>query len=439
MSEEENKSKPLLFSMLLACNFASGSTTVLGCIQIFPKPIFGGVAGIVVQSLLFLLTSGRGVKDAPCIKWFSASFLASVSIYTSFFGYHHQLTNEKQKALAKNMASAAHYRLVEKVFTPIESALQESKSKYLNKNEQARQEEERGLYSPYPGYGPITRKLKQEAIDLESSYIELKRIVDRIRPNFERDISDLSAEEILEHNRHALASVPLELRPHDLKSQDDLVRSDYFDEEQDISLLAPYYKIRNHEEAAIISMILAAGFDSVILILGLALSTRQNKSFRDIVTSLITETKKMLIEVRHVWLEPVDIHPTSNQKEILDEVLEAVKNSGILVTEFLGALIQMVDEDAYVINIPYKKGEFMDDPMARRLTETYKLLFNTMYSTLGWLERDDSGMWRIKDETSYKCLMTWLREEIQRASREEPRISSSSTTKRPIELVWGDN
>ena len=423
---KEEKGNPILFGTLAACNLASGSTTILGAIQIFPAAFVGIVAGGFIQLLLFLLTSGKAVRDVPLIKWPSALFLSALSVYTSFFAYYNQLTIEQKQELLENMAVAAHYGLVEQILPDMERQLREKEFQYEEKVQQALREAEKGIISGETGYGEEARKLELESLELKAEYDEFNAMVTQVRSAFNYDPSGLENKVIHQKDRSALAVVPPDFRPDGLDNQNDLPRSNYVDEDKDISFLEPYYKIQEADEPAIVSMGLAVGLDGVILGLGFALASRRKKKglirkLTDQITTTIRGVKVARKEISHTWAQPADVYPTSNEKEKLDEALEIARNSGISVVDLLGHLLQVVDEDTRIIHLPFNNAnniptEGPQRKQAMRLIQVYKVLLNTMYSPLGWLIRHQSGNWCIREEC-YKRFVNWVRDEMQRASQ----------------------
>ncbi|MEO0405718.1 MAG: hypothetical protein AAF289_00045 [Cyanobacteria bacterium P01_A01_bin.135] len=425
---EEYKDKKILFVTLLMCNLASGTTTVFGAIQIFPKIFVGGVAGTFIQALLFLLTSGQ-VKDAPFIRLTSSLFLASLSVYTSFFSYYEQLTSSQQAELAGNLASSAHFNLVEEVFTPIENDIHRLNSEYLEKQKQLAIEIDRGLYTNESGYGPVARQIENESIAIKTQYEQLSSLVNQLKPKFEYELKDLTPEEILIKDKSALASVPSEFRPAHLINQESLSRSQYIDEDQDIPLLAPYHKIKKLEEPALISMGLAIGLDSMIISLGFALSGRRKEEKLGILKLIIRTirgSKEFIAEVENEIVIPVDIHPIDIQREKLDEVIKTVHNSGISVSLFIGHLMHLfkeIEKGDYIIDSSVLIERMNEsDARSRELVQFYKILFTTMQHTLGWLEYQGDEKWKLKNEHCCKCFINWIRQEVMKASSDEKSL-----------------
>lgn len=356
----------LLMVILAIFNLGSGSTTIMGAQQILPK-LLAWPLGAAVQLMLFLLLSGAVVKQAWLKKWIAVLVFTGLSVYTSFFTYYGYLAGKADDKQALDRAVQAHQRLVAEVYTPMKVRLTKLEGEAETLRVMAKQEKEIGLTTGEIGCGEKCRLFKQQAIKKENEVKQFASILEELRPKFEYDVEGLKPEEILNKDRQALAAVPASER----NNYPDLARDLYIDTELDISLLAPYYKVKRGEESAVTSLAIAMLVDGMVILLGTAIIIRRPGN----------------VEILRLRLQ--------------------VKGS-----EFLRKFLNAINEtEPHIIDYYVLKED--------ENYHGFKALIGKLKNPkVGWVQLNAPYRWEVTAE-HYDDLTDWLYNEINRQSEEE--------------------
>ncbi|NES25859.1 MAG: hypothetical protein F6K41_44975 [Symploca sp. SIO3E6] len=237
-SKKEKKRDKRLFTALLVLNGVSGSTTISGAAQILPLTV-GIPAGLIIQVLLFILLSGFTASHAPIRKWAAVIVLSFFSVYTSFFAYYGQMTQDSQEQIANDRAIGAHNNLVAQVLTPLKDKARSYKESAAHQRKLSEAEANEGITTGLLGRGPEARKFALQAKEFEAEYARRQSLIVEIENKFDYKLEGLKPAQILAKDRKALALVPQEYR-----GDYTIKRSQYVDEETDVTILTPYYKIK---------------------------------------------------------------------------------------------------------------------------------------------------------------------------------------------------
>ena len=411
-----------LLVVLSILNVGSGYTTIQGALRIVPGIIGYGIGG-TIQLILFILLSGLGAKHAPLRKWFAALVFAFLSIYTSFFTYYANLTEGSQKKIAYAQAKIAHDKLVGDVYTPMLHELEQLRDKAKEYDRLAKEEANGGGVTGLVGVGEKTKEYRKKSRDLKLEASQLESRVKVLKEKFEYPVENLTPEAIFNRDSQALAAVPPEWR----KNYTQLKRSDYIDEEVEILLLAPYYKIVKGEVPAIVSLFLAITMDGVIIVLGTAIDKKSKISPIDItgqsIATVISKLKGAGLTVIGAIQKPGIPILRPNQRSGLDNAVNIVtlrlKGRGSM---FLQEFYEAIDAETYQIDF---------ERLQTNANSTFALSFRVLLDllrnpSLGWIILQD-GKWSVAKD-SYSILTYWLNEEIVRQCREESGLGDIPET-----------
>ncbi|MBW4632635.1 MAG: hypothetical protein KME30_12290 [Iphinoe sp. HA4291-MV1] len=437
MNQQVTKHDKPLLTGLFILNLGSGSTTILGALQILPSYLAFPIGG-VVQFLLFLLLSGSAGKHAPFRKWIAVLVFSTLSIYTSFFTYYKELAGDVQEKLATDKAEKAHHQLVAEVFTPLEAELTSLKQQLETKNEQAKEEANSGLVTGVRGFGPKAREYREEAQNLRIKSSQLEPVVNKLRPLFIYEVKGVKPDKILENDRKALATVPPEFR----KNYSELKRSDYIDVTNDVLLLAPFYKIQKGELPAKLSLIIAITVDGIIIMLGTAIERRRSnfsllEAMSNSIAGSITTWNSAVVTVNEALNKPGIAFNNPRRDETLgldDPVRIVTLRLKGKASAFLEEFYKAINPETFVIDYSRLQGN-----PNWAFESSYRALLDRLTNPrLAWVEIKN-GQWCVS-KNRYHPLITWLQQEILRLLEEEEneeennQSSNSSNDPRSIKI-----
>ncbi|NEO51695.1 MAG: hypothetical protein F6K54_00425 [Okeania sp. SIO3B5] len=411
----------LLMVVLTFFNFGSGATTILGAIQILPVYLAWTVGG-AVQLMLFLLQAGLTAKRTPLRKWLAIIILASASVYTSFFTYYGELAQETNEKRAMDRAIEAHNRLVSEVYTPIKDHLRDLQQEANNQRAIAEAEKQRGITTGEVGYGQQARKLDKLALDKEIKAENFQNTVNELRPLFEYNFEKLEPKDILNNDRKALSSAPQEFR----NNYPELKRGDYIDEGSEISLLAPYLKVRNQEEAAFIALLIAVGVDGMAIMLGTAIVTKlvppeERRSpvavVGNSIATSIREVRTSFAKVNNAGRESF-LAEDEDLQAAVEMVTLNVKGKG---SDFLNNFYYAISEiEPHTINYSaltekYRTDENMHNPIRAFIDKLRE-------PRRAWVVRNNNNTEWVVPPEHYHQLVNWLQKEIKRQKFSEAEM-----------------
>jgi len=399
-SKKEKKRDKRLLAALLVLNGVSGSTTISGAAKILPLAV-GIPAGLIIQVLLFILLSGLTASHAPIRKWAAVIVLSFFSVYTSFFAYYGQMTQDSQGQIASDRAIEAHHRLVAQVLTPLKDEARSYKEKAAHQRKLSEAEASEGITTGLLGLGPKARKFALKAKEFEAEYAIRKALIAEIENKFNYKLEGLKPAQIIAKDRQALALVPQEYR-----GDYTIKRSQYVDKETDVDILTPYYKVKRSELSAISALGLAGTIDGLIVWLGTAIIIQQRSSLPEILRKL----KKFWATIIKVSGQSATPDLMPEDAKMLEIPLDIVTNLGVPPALFLLVFYGAIDESTGKINYAFlEKNE--------KAIVFYKMLLDSMRK-LGWVKlKEDS--WYIKRNHYAQCT-EWLIKEIRNKSKGLP-------------------
>jgi hypothetical protein len=399
-------------------NLGSGATTILGTMQILPKYLAWGVGGSV-QLMLFLLQAGLAARRTPLRKWFAVMLLAAASVYTSFFTYYGELAKETNEARSLDLAVAPHQRLVSEVYGPMRDRLRELQQEAATLRATAKAEQERGISTGFVGYGEQARKYDKLALEKESEAKNFTRTVEELRSKFEYDLKGLTPEDILNNDRKALSVAPAEFR----NNYPPLERGDYIDEELEMSLLAPYLKVKNREEAALLSLLIALGVDGMAIMLGTAIVTKSERrsaftALTDSIVGFIRDVKQFFTQVNDAAKESSQRLQNGDSNSSVEDVTLNVKGKG---SDFLNNFYHAIsDGEPHII----KENNGAADEKIKIANRA--LIDKLREPNRGWVKKDkENNKWIVASQHYYQ-LVNWLQKEIQRQKNLETEANSKT-------------
>jgi hypothetical protein len=410
-SEERDR---VLTVLLAIINLGSGATTIMGAMQVLPIAL-AWVIGGTTQMMLFLLLGEFTVKHAPFRKWVAVLVLTFISVYTSFFTYYKELAGEASEKLAHDRAALAHQKFVADLYTPMKDSLKQLEDEAASARVLAEAEKSRGVQSGLGGgYEAEARKLDLQALDSENKAKNFKSTVEQVSPKFEYDIKGLKPNEILEKDRQALTEVPAERR----QNYPELKREMYIDEELDVSLLAPYNKVKRLEEPALFSMGIALGVDGIAIMLGTAITIkRERKTLAQLIADQIREWKRGFAHVIGAVKTPINLDQLNGNApqasgEAVERVTLKLQGKG---SRFLGEFKKAIEtREPHIINY-----QVLNNHPNLTFKEGFILLLNKLGEPgRAWVRVNSPNSWVVVPE-HYDRLTEWLTEEIDHHNQEE--------------------
>ncbi|NET61097.1 MAG: hypothetical protein F6K47_34715 [Symploca sp. SIO2E6] len=413
-SKKEKKRDQRLFAALLVLNGVSGSTTISGAAQILPLAV-GIPAGFIIQVMLLLLLSGSTAIHAPIRKWAAVIVLSLFSIHTSFFAYYGQMTKDSQEQIANDRAIEAHNNLVAQVLTPLKDDARSYKESAAHQRQLSEAEASEGITTGFLGRGPEARKFALKAKEFEAEYARREALIGEIEGKFNYKLEDLTPAQILAKDRKALALVPQEYR-----GDYTINRSQYVDEETDVDILTPYYKVKRSELPAISALGLAGIIDGLIIWLGTAIMIQQRTSLPEVLRKL----KKFWANIIKVSGQTVTPELMPEDAKMLAIPLDTVMELGASSAVFLSYFYDAIDNGTGEINYTLLEE-------TGKAIVFYKMLLDSMRK-LGWVKLKEDN-WYIKRNHYDQCT-EWVIKEIHRLSKLETKNGHPGHPYKPLTI-----
>ena len=384
----------VLMVVLTFFNLGSGATTILGAMQILPIKYLAWTLGGAVQLMLFLLQAGLVVKaNSPSLrlrKWLAIMVLASASVYTSFFTYYGQLAQETNEKRAIDRAVTAHNRLISEVYTPMKDHLRDLQQEAVTLRVTAKAEQEKGIETGIKGYGSQARKLDKLALDKEIEAKNFENTVNELRPLFQYNLENLEPKDILKKDGEALSSAPKDFR----ENYPELKRGDYIDEDLEFSLLAPYLKVKNQDEAALLALLIAIGVDGMAIMLGTAIVAKR----------LPAKDENLQNAVEYVTLDLKE-----KGSNFLKDFYDAISPVEPHTINYSALRQKYGNYDSR----EYPGRQFLDELKETR-TALDKLLDKLGGTKTAWVVRNNEDTEWVVPPKHYHQLVNWLQKEIKR-------------------------
>lgn len=414
----------VLLVLLALLNLGSAYTTLVGARQILPWPM-SDVLGVTVQTMLFLTLAGFAARHAPIRRWVVIGVFAAASVYTSFFAYYDQLAGHSLGEAALDRARQAHARFVDDVWQPVQSEVDRRERAAAQLRDQAEREGRQGLTTGVVGFGPVARKLAEDARLEELAAAELRTEMERNRERFERPIEGLGAEEIYLADLEAWQRAPDAWKAAAVAP----TREAYVDLEQAVALITPFWKVRKGELPAVAALILALAVDGISLLLGSAIQARR----QPVLTAAGDRAVAWISEIKRTSARVAGAARRSGLDEEPAEVPRALDGVGVVLrvtgrgSDFLGAVYEAVHPETHGLDA----ARLLDHPdptwrIAARVT-----LDRLRDPRVGWV-RLEGGRWRV---VRYDALTTWLADRYRdavEAETQEVEAPSESVLQLPV-------
>jgi hypothetical protein len=423
--EENLKPKsdgPLLLGVILL-NGVSGFTTVQGAMQILSGPA-GIVAGVGIQFMLLILSSGKSARHAPVKKWTAVVVLSTVSIYTSFFSYYGIMTHEKKALTARSLAVNAFVSQKTTIFEPIDTKVAKLAGE-MKQIEGQRQKEIKGSGTTgMKGVGIQATTLATDLQKVEKEYFPLKEEHEKVAPYFNKNLNGASPEAILQMAQEAHSKASAEYRGNTPPPN----RNDYIDVESSVEFLAPINKLKRGDTDAIAAITAAGLVDGMIIILATAVSIKKRNQKISIenltrwVAKNLLDAKIFVRTVKDLSVQPVGSMPTG---DFLDTT--RLENPVHMVSfrlrgrasHFIALLYHNLDAAKCILN---------HEALLNHDNDTYRIGYRMM---LDELRRLRWVVWHRKDRVfvtpssvCYASFTAWLNSEMVRLAREEARLEA---------------
>ncbi len=422
LSQRKTNDKDIILLLVISIlNAGSGYTTIQGALRIVPGAV-GFCLGGTIQLILFLLLSGFTAKHAPLRKWFAALVFAFLSVYTSFFTYYDNITEGSKQQRAYDKAVTAHRKLVQEVYTPMKTQLEQLESEAIQNEKFAKDEIDGFGITGEKGHGDKTKEYKAKAIELRLEATKLKSRVKVLQGKFEYQLNKkLTPEEIFKKDNQALAGVPSKWR-----NGYQLKRNDYIDTEVEISLLTPYYKVVKRELPALASLFIAVTVDGIIILLGTAIDKKRKTSPITVgahsMATTISEIKGARLTLNEALKSKGTPIPRPDQRTGLDNAIDVVtlrlQGRGSM---FLQNFYEAIDPETYEIDYHNSLRDNANPSFALG----YRMLLDHLRSPhLGWVTLKN-GNWSVV-ESYYSILSNWLNTEIVRQCNEECSLENKT-------------
>lgn len=408
---KESKRDYILLVLLLIIQVGSGTTSVLGAEEVLPRELARTI-GITIQSLLFLLLSGLTATHAPVRKWIAILVLTFLSIYTSFFINYKFIAGDVLETEADSKALQVHATLVAKVYSPIQDEYRDLDAEATVWEEKAKRELN-GLTTGIKGRGPIAKSFEVQAIEKRQEANKLKSIKEDLDPLFNYETEGLEPKEIFQKDSKAWRNTPEKFREKHPKPE----IKNYIIESTQIGLLAGYNKVREGEQAAIVSMFIAIAVDGISLMLGTAINInpKNTNSRFSIIDFLEKNISKIIIDIKSA---------KNRLRDSWNKLLPRVNNFQIdryeIITLMLdGKCSEFLEDFVYSIE-PLPEHKINEEHLKSHENETFRRGYRRLIKKLQelrWIQRK-SDTWVVEKER-FNRLTRWFSEEIERHIQEE--------------------
>jgi hypothetical protein len=343
----ERGKKNLFLTLILLLSFVSGTTTIAGAQQIL-SPGIGFMAGFVVQAFLFVLLAELHPKNLPStIKLLLICGLMTASIYGSFFAIYDKIGGEDNANKKYDYASQSHNKLYGEVYTPLKTKLDRLEHEVIDFSAQSKNEMSGKGITGQVGRGEEYKKLFTANVERQKEIAALKPLVKRLDKLFNINLGNLSPQEILEKDRSALKEIPYDRLPSKYKidnTQSILKISDYVENGAESKFFLPYHRIVKKDGSAFMSLLIAAGIDSILIALGEGIKKRTSKPFEHSALHL----RSLIIGWYNFWATLIDAKKTRGKpygdmsliNELPDFIAIKLKGKG---SEFLDSFLESID------------------------------------------------------------------------------------------------
>ena len=302
-------------------------------------PVIAIPLALFIQSVLFLALAGFAVKFSIFLrKWFAIIIFMALSIYTSFFFYH-SLTEETIANRNREKAIAAHSRLVSQIYTPVKSKYNKLRQEADLLRRKAKYERQLELTTENVACGPKCQQSEIKALKKESERNGLELQVKELERLYNYEIHNLSSREIFDQDKFALSQTPREFLP-DEYSNLELQRKEYIDEDSEIQILAPYYKLNSEDklvkQLARNSWVEALLVDIMMIVLVIFQGRKRSqkstiRAIKERLTYLIHDSQegflKLILTIRNIWKPDFKVNfysDDSHDLEIIDRELNRI-------------------------------------------------------------------------------------------------------------------
>ncbi len=412
----------VLLFLLAVLSLGSAATTIMGARQILPSPL-AETLGVLVQLMLFLILAGAAGRHAPVRKWFVAVTFAAVSVYTSFFAYYAHLAGEAVGNANLDRARQAHADFVGAHYPALQGQVDTLENQATTLYDLSEREAAGGLTTGKRGFGAQAKAYAEQARDAELAAAELKGDLERLSPRFTADVAGWDAEQIYAFDLETWQTMPATWQVVEAAPARDV----YQDLEHEIALLAPWYKVRAGEDAAVVALLLATMVDGVCLLLGTAIRPREQRildSASSEAAAFIGSGRAGAARVQQAWTRPSpeQIAQTDAAVSALGDPLRVVElridGRG---SDFLGAFYQAIHPETGALDYARLQGH--PNPTFRLAA---RMLSDRLRSaSLGWVRVDD-GYWCVPPD-AYERFSFWLADQVQQElmseAAEDPLIA----------------
>lgn len=396
-----------LLVLLALLNLASLYTTVVGARQVLPWPM-SDVLGVAVQTMLFLALAGFVGRHAPIRRWIVVAVFAAASVYTSFFAYYEQLAGDALGAANLDRARQAHAAFVDETWEPVLAGVESTERQAAQLLDQAEREGRDGLTTGVVGFGPVARRLAEEARTTELAAAERRADLERMRPRFEVDAQAMAAEELYLFDLETWQAMPDAWKT----TAEAPSRAAWLDLDQEVALITPFEKVRDGETPALAALLLALLVDGTSLLLGTAIHARQRPildTVADRAVALVTDAKTAGAALRDALDRPAEAGGRLDPPG-LDPARLVLRVTG-RGTDFLGAVYEAIHPETGTLDALRLLEH--DDPTWRISARV--LLDRLRDPRVGWL-KVDGGRWKVQ---RYDALTAWLAEQYRAACEAE--------------------
>lgn len=436
----------VLMVPLLILNLVSGYTTIAGARLALGDAGIAVIAGITIQSILFILLSGSAARHAPGRKWIAVLVFSVFSIYTSFFTYHSSFISEDQMAGAIVVqAEESHRQLMDYAATPFLQDYKTLLSEYEILSEQVENEKTGVGGTGISGFGPEARRLEAESSNLKTQLLAIEDAAAKVEEGSEKfnALNPKEPESILSIDQAIWTALPIKYHQNE-NGYSGFDRNDYFNQDERFALLAPILTLTSSEKSAsrassMAALLIAGMIDGVSILLGTAIEVRSKRTpFEGIAISLsrlIWGFKQAVKTVGYYWKKQGSRHPIPSGSE-LDIAREAVylvqlklNNRG---SDFLTNFFNAVDPIDKTID--YSQLNKQSEPTMRT---GYRLLIEAFrHPSLNWVKASSNNtQWMFSDLDSYVDFCRWLSDEIVHQAEIESKESNYHQALSPSRVV----
>ena len=422
----------VLIATIFCLNLGSGYTTVMGAKEIFPAGA-GVLVGIASQMLLFLLLTNIFLKVAPLRKWIAISVLAVFSVYTSYFSYYQALATGDNIHKGYDRAVEAHQTVLSTFYTPLKVRLETAINEKDNFDTQRKREVSGEGATLQRGPGEEARRYAEKSVEAQAEIAKLK-VIETIKGLFEYETRGLTAEEILDKDRKALAAIPPELLPKIHQNGSFIKRENYVEEFTNIPFVLPYQKIKQGDKTAQFSLFLATTVDGIMLLLSSAIEAKKGKPFKklaSLIVSIVTDAKRskaMILESWYTLVPSYDVTSldTGDLERGVEYIEVRLQGKG---SEFLEFFYNSIDRVTREVDV-----SSLDNHGNTTFRTGFSILIDQLCSpTRCWCELDNGTF--SMNEDHFSAFNGWIIDQILIQARSESRLRSQTSFGQSVRSV----